>query len=128
MFVLGVRDADVRGELCRLLADMQVALTGSGGQAAGYTSLYPITSRCGVFAKSDVQPLLNQGAAHEDIAGLACGPPLRGNVVVCLGGPLHFLPQLRAVAITSPSGTSSLASHGLYWERPQQGHRSAVQG
>jgi len=75
--------------------------------AAHYTSLYPIASRCGVFAKSDVQPLLNQGAAHEDIAasvfqavatqtiaGLACGHPIRGNVIF-LGGPLHFLPQLR---------------------------------
>ncbi|MCL2783467.1 MAG: activase, partial [Propionibacteriaceae bacterium] len=75
--------------------------------AARYTSLYPIASRCGVFAKSDVQPLLNQGAAHEDIAasvfqavatqtiaGLACGHPIRGNVIF-LGGPLHFLPQLR---------------------------------
>lgn len=76
--------------------------------AAEYNHLYPIASRCGVFAKSDLQPLLNQGAAHTDlaasvfqavatqtIAGLACGHPIRGNVVF-LGGPLHFLPQLRA--------------------------------
>ncbi|MBI4899060.1 MAG: 2-hydroxyacyl-CoA dehydratase [Actinobacteria bacterium] len=76
--------------------------------AAAYSHLYPIASRCGVFAKSDLQPLLNQGAAHTDlaasvfqavatqtIAGLACGHPIRGNVVF-LGGPLHFLPQLRA--------------------------------
>ena len=75
--------------------------------AARYRHLYPIASRCGVFAKSDLQPLLNQGAAHTDlaasvfaavatqtIAGLACGHPVRGNVVF-LGGPLHFLPQLR---------------------------------
>ncbi len=75
--------------------------------AADYQHLYPIASRCGVFAKSDLQPLLNQGAAHTDlaasvfsavatqtIAGLACGHPIRGNVVF-LGGPLHFLPQLR---------------------------------
>jgi len=75
--------------------------------ASRYTSLYPIASRCGVFAKTDVQPLLNQGAAHEDIAasvfqavatqtiaGLACGHPIRGTVIF-LGGPLHFLPQLR---------------------------------
>ena len=68
---------------------------------------YPIASRCGVFAKSDLQPLLNQGAEHEDlaasifaavatqtIAGLACGRPIRGNIMF-LGGPLHFLPQLR---------------------------------
>ena len=76
--------------------------------AAAYQTLYPIASRCGVFAKTDVQPLLNQGAAHTDIAasvfqavatqtisGLACGRPIRGNLVF-LGGPLHFLPQLRA--------------------------------
>ncbi|AWE42061.1 acyl-CoA dehydratase activase-related protein [Actinobaculum sp. 313] len=75
--------------------------------AAGYQQLYPIASRCGVFAKSDVQPLINQGAAHEDlaasifqavatqtVAGLACGRPIRGNVMF-LGGPLHFLPELR---------------------------------
>ena len=75
--------------------------------AAQYRHLYPIASRCGVFAKSDLQPLLNQGAAHTDlaasvfqavatqtIAGLACGRPIRGNLVF-LGGPLHFLPQLR---------------------------------
>ena len=76
--------------------------------AAQYRTLYPIASRCGVFAKTDVQPLLNQGAAHPDIAasvfqavatqtiaGLACGRPIRGHLVF-LGGPLHFLPQLRA--------------------------------
>ncbi len=68
---------------------------------------YSIASRCGVFAKSDVQPLLNQGAAKEDlalsimysvvnqtIAGLAQGRPIRGQVVY-LGGPLTFFPQLR---------------------------------
>ncbi|MDR1768128.1 MAG: acyl-CoA dehydratase activase-related protein, partial [Propionibacteriaceae bacterium] len=76
--------------------------------ASRYDHLYPIASRCGVFAKSDLQPLINQGAAHTDlaasvfqavatqtIAGLACGHPIKGNVVF-LGGPLHFLPQLRA--------------------------------
>lgn len=69
--------------------------------------IYPIAARCGVFAKSDVQPLLNEGAAKEDIAasilqavvtqtisGLAQGRPIKGNIVF-LGGPLHFLPQLR---------------------------------
>ena len=76
--------------------------------AERFERLYPIASRCGVFAKTDVQPLLNQGAAHTDIAasvfqavatqtiaGLACGRPIRGNLVF-LGGPLHFLPQLRS--------------------------------
>ena len=79
--------------------------------AENHSQLYPIASRCGVFAKSDLQPLINQGAAHEDlaasiftavatqtIAGLACGHPIRGNVVF-LGGPLHFLPQLKAAFI-----------------------------
>ncbi len=71
------------------------------------THIYPIASRCGVFAKSDVQPLLNEGAAPADIAasifqsvanqtvsGLACGHPIRGHVAF-LGGPLQYLPQLR---------------------------------
>lgn len=71
------------------------------------TTTHPIASRCGVFAKSDLQPLLNEGARHEDlaasvmkavatqcIAGLACGRPIRGQVIF-LGGPLHFMPSLR---------------------------------
>ena len=84
--------------------------------AAKYETLYPIASRCGVFAKTDVQPLLNQGANHADIAasvfqavatqtiaGLACGHPIRGNVVL-LGGPLHFLPELREAYRRALSG------------------------
>jgi len=75
--------------------------------AKGYTTIYPIASRCGVFAKTDVQPLINEGAAKEDIAasifqavvnqtisGLACGRPIRGNVAF-LGGPLNYLSELR---------------------------------
>ncbi|MDR1014630.1 MAG: hypothetical protein LBL86_06595, partial [Coriobacteriales bacterium] len=71
------------------------------------TIIYPIASRCGVFAKTDVQPLLNEGARREDIAasifqsvvtqtisGLACGRPIRGNVAF-LGGPLQYLPELK---------------------------------
>ena len=70
--------------------------------------LYPIASRCGVFAKTDIQPLLNEGAAKEDIAasifqavvnqtisGLAQGRPIRGTVAF-LGGPLNYLSELRA--------------------------------
>ena len=81
--------------------------SGLGELATRHTQLYPIASRCGVFAKSDIQPLINQGAAHEDlaasifnavatqtIAGLACGRPIRGTVMF-LGGLLHFLPALR---------------------------------
>ena len=72
-----------------------------------HTTIYPIASRCGVFAKSDVQPLLNEGARQEDIAasifqavvnqtisGLAQGRPIEGNVAF-LGGPLFFLSELR---------------------------------
>ncbi|PKK39352.1 Activator of (R)-2-hydroxyglutaryl-CoA dehydratase [Clostridiaceae bacterium JG1575] len=75
--------------------------------AARHTTIYPIAARCGVFAKTDIQPLINEGARSEDIAasvfqavvnqtisGLACGRPIRGHVAF-LGGPLHFLPQLR---------------------------------
>ena len=75
--------------------------------AKNYKTIYPIASRCGVFAKTDIQPLINDGAAKEDIAasifqavvnqtisGLACGRPIRGNVAF-LGGPLNYLPELR---------------------------------
>jgi len=77
------------------------------GLAKEATQTYTIASRCGVFAKSDVQPLVNQGAKKSDIVlsifysvvnqtitGLAQGRPIKGNVVY-LGGPLTFLPQLR---------------------------------
>lgn len=83
--------------------------------------VYPIASRCGVFAKTDIQPLINQGAAKEDIAasifqavvnqtitGLACGKPIRGNVAF-LGGPLHFLPQLRQAFIDTLNLTEKTA-------------------
>ena len=75
--------------------------------AKNYQQIYPIASRCGVFAKTDVQPLINEGAAKEDIAasifqavvnqtiaGLAAGRRIRGNVA-CLGGPLYFMSELR---------------------------------
>ena len=75
--------------------------------AKNHKMIYPIASRCGVFAKTDIQPLLNEGADKEDIAasifqavvnqtisGLACGRPIRGNVAF-LGGPLNYLSELR---------------------------------
>lgn len=92
--------------------DQMAALlnTDAGGlneMAANHTTIYPIASRCGVFAKTDVQPLLNEGARKEDIAasifqsvvtqtisGLACGRPIRGHIAF-LGGPLQYLPELR---------------------------------
>jgi predicted CoA-substrate-specific enzyme activase len=75
--------------------------------AKGSRVIYPIASRCGVFAKTDVQPLINEGARKEDIAasifqavvnqtigGLACGKPIKGRVAF-LGGPFFFLTELR---------------------------------
>ena len=75
--------------------------------AMGHTTVYPIASRCAVFAKSDVRPLINAGARKEDIAysvleavftqavaGLSAGRPIRGNVVL-LGGPFEYIPMLR---------------------------------
>lgn len=75
--------------------------------AKGHQQIYSIASRCGVFAKSDIQPLLNQGASKSDIAasifyavvnqtigGLAQGWKIEGNVVY-LGGPLTFMSELR---------------------------------
>ncbi|WP_439444301.1 acyl-CoA dehydratase activase-related protein [Listeria aquatica] len=86
---------------------LQTDPTGLNELAKSAQTIYPIASRCGVFAKTDVQPLLNEGARKEDIAasilqsvvtqtisGLACGRPIRGKVAF-LGGPLTFLDQLR---------------------------------
>ncbi|MDR3602208.1 MAG: acyl-CoA dehydratase activase-related protein [Desulfosporosinus sp.] len=86
---------------------LQTDAPGLNELAKNYHTIYPIASRCGVFAKTDVQPLLNEGAAKEDIAvsvlqavvnqtisGLAQGRPIGGNVAF-LGGPLHFMSELR---------------------------------
>ena len=86
---------------------LQTDAAGLNEYAKNYKAIYPIAARCGVFAKSDIQPLINDGATREDLAasifqavvnqtisGLACGKPIRGNVAF-LGGPLHFLPELR---------------------------------
>ena len=80
---------------------------GLNEMAKSYHVIYPIAARCGVFAKTDVQPLINEGVAKEDIATsifqavvnqtisvLACGKPIKGKVAF-LGGPLHFLSELR---------------------------------
>ena len=90
---------------------LQTDATGLNEYAKDYQMIYPIAARCGVFAKSDIQPLINEGATREDLAasifqavvnqtisGLACGKPIRGNVAF-LGGPLHFLPELRKAFI-----------------------------
>lgn len=91
----------------QMAALLETDASGLNELARGATTIYPIAARCGVFAKTDVQPLINEGARREDIAasifqavvsqtisGLACGKPIRGNVAF-LGGPLHFLDQLR---------------------------------
>ncbi|MCI8484285.1 MAG: 2-hydroxyacyl-CoA dehydratase [Lachnospiraceae bacterium] len=90
---------------------LQTDATGLNAYAKSYKAIYPIAARCGVFAKSDIQPLINEGASKEDlsasifqavvnqtISGLACGKPIRGHVAF-LGGPLHFLPELKAAFI-----------------------------
>ncbi len=95
----------------QMAALLQTDAAGLNEYAAGYKAIYPIAARCGVFAKSDIQPLINEGATREDlsasifqavvnqtISGLACGKPIRGNVAF-LGGPLHFLPNLKKAFI-----------------------------
>ena len=90
---------------------LQTDATGLNEYAKHYKALYPIAARCGVFAKTDIQPLINDGATKEDlsasifqavvnqtISGLACGKPIRGHVAF-LGGPLHFLSELKQAFI-----------------------------
>lgn len=91
----------------QMAALLQTDPMGLNELAKSYKVIYPIAARCGVFAKTDIQPLLNEGALKEDIAasifqsvvnqtvsGLACGKPIRGNVAF-LGGPLYYLSELR---------------------------------
>ena len=86
---------------------MQVTVDDMNELAKQHEKIYSIASRCGVFAKTDIQPLLNQGARKEDISasifyaivnqtitGLAQGHPIEGNIVY-LGGPLTFMSELR---------------------------------
>ena len=90
---------------------LQTDATGLNEYAKDYKALYTIAARCGVFAKTDIQPLINEGATKEDlsasifqavvnqtISGLACGKPIRGHVAF-LGGPLHFLSELKAAFV-----------------------------
>ncbi|MGN0292301.1 MAG: BadF/BadG/BcrA/BcrD ATPase family protein, partial [Lachnospiraceae bacterium] len=90
---------------------IQTDAPGLNEYAKNYKAIYPIAARCGVFAKTDIQPLINEGATREDLAasifqavvnqtisGLACGKPIRGHVAF-LGGPLHFLSELKAAFI-----------------------------
>ena len=95
----------------QMAALLQTDAAGLDREAEKYQQIYPIAARCGVFAKTDIQPLINEGATKADLAasifqavvnqtisGLACGKPIRGHVAF-LGGPLHFLPQLKAAFI-----------------------------
>lgn len=91
----------------QMAALLQTDAIGLNAAASDYEQIYPIAARCGVFAKSDIQPLINEGASKADLAesifqavvnqtisGLACGKPIRGRVAF-LGGPLHFLSELK---------------------------------
>ncbi len=91
----------------QMAAFLNTDAPGLNALALNHRTLYPIASRCGVFAKTDILPLLNEGCAKEDIAasifqavvdqavsGLACGRDIKGKVAF-LGGPLAFLPALR---------------------------------
>ncbi|MDD7266839.1 MAG: acyl-CoA dehydratase activase-related protein [Lachnospiraceae bacterium] len=95
----------------QMAALLQTDAPGLNEYARNYESIYPIAARCGVFAKTDIQPLINDGASRENLAasifqavvnqtisGLACGKPIRGHVAF-LGGPLHFLSELKAAFI-----------------------------
>ena len=90
---------------------LQTDAEGLNDAAREYQQIYPIAARCGVFAKTDIQPLINEGATKADLAasifqavvnqtisGLACGKPIRGTVAF-LGGPLHFLTELKAAFV-----------------------------
>ena len=90
---------------------LQTDAQGLNEAAKDYKQIYPIAARCGVFAKTDIQPLINEGATKADLAasifqavvnqtisGLACGKPIRGTVAF-LGGPLHFLTELKAAFV-----------------------------
>ncbi|MBE6666648.1 MAG: 2-hydroxyglutaryl-CoA dehydratase, partial [Ruminococcaceae bacterium] len=95
----------------QMAALLQTDAEGLNKEAENYKEIYPIAARCGVFAKTDIQPLINEGATKADLAasifqavvnqtisGLACGKPIRG-CVAFLGGPLHFLPELKKAFI-----------------------------
>ncbi len=90
---------------------LQTDANGLNELAKNYKEIYPIAARCGVFAKTDIQPLINEGATKEDLAasiyqavvnqtisGLACGKPIRG-CVAFLGGPLHYMSELKKAFI-----------------------------
>ena len=95
----------------QMAALLQTDAAGLNEEAKKYKEIHPIAARCGVFAKTDIQPLINEGATKADLAasvfqavvnqtisGLACGKPIRG-CVAFLGGPLHYLSELKQAFI-----------------------------
>ena len=106
---------------------LHLSLDEMNEEAEHYEKIYTIASRCGVFAKSDIQPLLNQGArksdicasifaavANQTIAGLAQGRPISGKVLY-LGGPLTFLSRLRFAFDTALKETGLCPENSLYY-------------
>ena len=92
---------------------LQTDAAGLNEAAKEHKQIYTIAARCGVFAKTDIQPLINEGASKADLAasvfrsvvnqtisGLACGKPIRGHVAF-LGGPLHYLSELKAAFVSA---------------------------
>ena len=95
----------------QMAALLQTDAAGLNEAAKDCRQIYKIAARCGVFAKTDIQPLINEGASRADLAasifqsvvnqtisGLACGKPIRGRVAF-LGGPLHYLSELKEAFI-----------------------------
>jgi len=135
LFLTGLPDARMNGSCAggtgafidQMATLLKITPEELGEAALAAERCYPIASRCGVFAKSDIQPLLNQGASREDvcrsilaavatqaISGLAQGRKISGNVLY-LGGPLTFLPALRE-AFDEQLGTRGiLAENSLYF-------------
>ena len=118
----------------QMAALLQTDAAGLNQAAEAYKEIYPIAARCGVFAKTDIQPLINEGATTEDLAasifqavvnqtisGLACGKPIRG-CVAFLGGPLHFMPELKKAFIR----TLKLTPENII--DPEQSHLFAAMG
>ena len=118
----------------QMAALLQTDAAGLNMEAENYKQIYPIAARCGVFAKTDIQPLINEGATKADLAasifqavvnqtisGLACGKPIRG-CVAFLGGPLHFLPELKKAFIRTLGLTSETTVD------PENSHLFAAMG
>lgn len=118
----------------QMAALLQTDAMGLNEYAKSYKEIYPVAARCGVFAKSDIQPLMNDGASREDLAasifqavvnqtisGLACGRRITGKVVF-LGGPLYFLPELQRAFVRTLNLDEE---HAVF---PADAHLFAAQG